>query len=369
MRIPFYLTLSLLVVSEVLVSNSASALDLQRMLDRFARKNHIPGVELSVMKGGGDVKTFYTGWSNLEQRRSLNKKSIFRIASVSKQFTTQAIMLLKEQGKLDTADKLSKYFPDFPNADRVTLKNMLQHTSGLPEIEDVKAFGDNEAKEWTPQEIISLVRDQPYQFEPGTQASYCNTNFVMLGLIIEQVSGKSFAEFLRDNIIKPLSMTRTRVGSDSAIIHDRVAGYVYADGKYTNAQFVSVVAPFATGDIMSRPLDFVRLALPYRQGKSPFFSDASIEEITAPVILNNGTLYISGWLYPGYDVSFGYGLELIRRIGTERWIVTKGGSINGFKTLFAYFPRSDTAIAIAGNSEQSPYDFVMKIARVLKLRA
>lgn len=356
-------------IGMLMPAHSAQALNLKRTVALYAKSSHIPAVEVSIMRKGRVDESVYVGYGNLEYRQRLTKDSIFRIASVSKQFTAQAIMILAEQNKLAVSDTLSKYLPDFPKGDQITISNLLQHTSGVADFADDASFSGNQAREWTPQELVALAAALPFQFEPGSSANYCNTNFVILGLIIESASAMSYSDFLKRNIFRPLKMNATRVGSDSAIIANRVDGYEYQDGAYKNVGFVSVVAPFATGDLMSRTRDFVRLASSYRTGQSPFFKAATIQQMTTPAVLSNGSTYIDPTHHIGYDTSFGYGMELIRPVGEQNWIITKSGSIDGFKLIFAYFRGSDTAIAIAGNSTAAHFDFLMKLAKRMKLKA
>ncbi len=363
-----FLKIAFLILSTSILATPGfgEAQDLTRIVKRFAKRNHIPGVELTVLRGGRVEQTIYAGYANLEQHRRVTNRSIFRIASVTKQFTTQAIMVLRERGLLSLDDKLSKYFPTFPKADQVTLTQLLQHTSGTPDIPWL------EGKDWSPEELLAAVMEKPYQFEPGTSAVYCNTNFILLGVIIEQVSGMPYGDFVRENVVKALGMNPgiTRVGSDSLIIPNRAAGYVYDSGQMWNASFASVHAPFATGDFMSRTVDFIKLAKSLRRGHSPLFSDASIEEMIAPAVLNDGSVFMDDFsYYPFYEYSYGYGLELLRPHGGDRWIITKGGAVSGFRALVAYFRRSDVAIAYVGNSETYPYQLLRTISEHLKLKA
>ena len=363
-----HLLAAALLSAALLFATPSYAVNVVRLVKRFMRTNHVPGMAIAITRHGKSTRVFQTGYENLELRHRLSKKSVFRIASVSKHFTAQAIMVLKQQHKLNTSDKLSLYIPDFPHSDQITLTNLLQHTSGIPDFSETDAFKANEAKEWTPQESLALVAGQPLEFEPGSNGKYSNTNFLILGLVIEKVSGKSFSEFLDASVIKPLKMTVTRVGSDTDIITARVAGYVYENGQTKNASFVSVVAPFGTGDIMSRPADFIRLSNALRIDHSPLFDNALISEIVSPAKLNDGSIFITHEYSDDYEVSYGYGLELIRANGTIDWVVTKSGSINGFRATVAYFPESDAAIAIAINNEAAPLPFLLELADRLKFK-
>ncbi len=331
----------------------------EALVRSYADSKHIPGIGVAVMEKGSESEAVFYGKANLEQDVPVTRDSVFRIASVTKTFTAVGIMLLKDQGKLDTADKLSKYV-EFPRGDELTLKMLLQHTSGVPDFSEVPAFDEAQAKAWTPQEIVALLKDRPYQFEPGTSAKYTNTNFLLLGLVIEKASGQSYADFVRQSLAAPLGMEVTAAGSDDAVIPHRVSGYLWEDG-YTNAPFVSVVAPFATGNLVSRPVELVLLAKALRKGQGALLSDASIDEMTAPTYLKDGTLH-ADTRKAGYTTSFGYGLELRKPDGQDQWIATKGGAIAGFKSMFMYFRGSDTAVAGVGNGNEDLFELCKQVA-------
>ena len=323
---------------------------------------------MAISRHGKIDQAAYVGYSNLEVRSQVDARSVFRIGSVTKQFTAQAVILLYQQNKLDLASKLSVYFPDFPRANEITLKNLLQHSSGLPDFSSMSEFYTNQDTDWTPQQLVALIQNQPLKFDPGTSAEYCNTNYLFLGLIVEQVSGKSFADFIKDDLCSPLKLTRSRVGSNQDLILGRVNPYGYdGAGSFQNAPYVSVVAPFGTGNIMSTARDLVDLMGNLRKGKSTLFSDAIIEEIKNPTYLNDGSLFVDTKRHPGYDMTFGYGLELVRATGNQDWIMTKGGSITGFRAFTAYFPTADIAIAVTGNSGTDHFAFVMRLAERLKI--
>jgi len=343
----------------VACGGSEKATQTQALVETYARDNHIPAIGLAVSSGGVEREAVFHGKANLELDVDLTRDSVFRIASVTKVFTAVGIMVLKDQGLLNTTDLLSKYV-DFPRGGEVTLKMMLQHTSGLPEFTAVDSFDQNQAHLYTPQEIVALVKDVPYQFEPGTSAKYTNTNFLLLGLVIEKVSGLSYADFIFNKVAVPLGMKGTMVGADDTLLDHRVAGYTW-DNAYKNAEFVSVVSPFATGDLVSRPVELILLANAFRKGKSPLLSDASLEEMTTGAFLKDGTLF-TDTRKAGFTTTFGYGLELRKPDGQDEWIVSKGGSLPGFKSTFLYFRKSDTGCVANGNGDADLFDLCKQAA-------
>ena len=316
----------------------------------FYEDNGLTGLSVSIRKGDSAV-TYRHGYANLESREELTEESVFRIASVSKLFTTLGILLLKEQSKLSVQDPLFKYIPDFPHGDRITVRDMLQHTSGIPDFSVLEPFSTNQAKEWKPDELVGLLKghlkDRPLDFDPGTKAIYSNSNFMILGVIIEAVSGMAFKDFMAQNVVARLGMKNTGVGSDTEVIPHRAAGYLVQDGKATNAKFVSVVAPFATGDFMSQPMELSKISKVFTPGV--LLSEATIKEMSEPVVLRDGTKWIGHEI--DFDYSLGYCWELIKPKGKEEWIFTKGGSIEGFFAYVLFFKNAGLTVGISSNAQ------------------
>jgi CubicO group peptidase (beta-lactamase class C family) len=316
----------------------------------FYENNSLAGLSVNIQKGNHSV-SYNHGYGNFETRDRVTKDSVFRIASVSKLFTTVGILVLKEQGKLAVNDLLSKYIPDFPYGDRITIKNMLQHTSGIPDFGDLEPFSSNEAKEWKPDELVNSLKEHlnshPLDFDPGTKAVYSNSNFMILGVIIETVSGIAFKDFMAQSVVEPLDMKNTGVGSDTEVVPHRVSGYNVQDGKTANAVFVSVVAPFATGDFMSKPKELAKISKVFKPGV--LLSEETINEMSQLVVLKDGTEWIEH--YEQLDFSFGYCWELVRPKGKKQWIYTKSGAISGFFAYVLFFKRAGVTVAISSNAQ------------------
>ncbi len=316
----------------------------------FYESNGLAGLSVTIRKGDHSV-SYSHGYGNLETRDRITKDNVFRIASVSKLFTTLGILILKDQDKLTVNDLLSKYIPDFPYGDRITIKNMLQHTSGTPNFADLEPFSSNQAKEWKPDELVGLLKEHltshPLDFDPGTKAVYSNSNFMILGVIIETVSGMAFEDFTAQRVVQSLDMKNTGVGSDTAIVPHRASGYDVQDGKTTNAVFVSVVAPFATGDFMSQPKELAKISKAFTPGV--LLSEATINEMSQLVVLKDGTEWIEH--YDKLDFSYGYCWELVKPKGKEEWIYTKSGGISGFFAYVLFFKSAGVTVAISSNAQ------------------
>ena len=331
-------------------AHAATPKTVPEIITAYFKSNNLPGLVVSIKKKAGNT-VYVRGHASIEVNDPMMPHNIFRIGSVSKLYTTLGIMRLKEKGLLTVDDKLSLYLPDFPYADQITVKNMLQHTSGLPNFAGIDAFASNQAKDWTSDELVAMLADSitskgALDFSPGTSAAYSNSNFVILGVIIEKVSNQTFKEFVAESVVTPLKMEDTGVGSDTEIIPFRAAGYTVDSGKTTNAQFVSVVAPFATGDFLSRPTEMVKFRKAFTPGA--LLTQATINEMTAQAVLKDGTPFVQS--DGKKDFSFGYCWELVKPTGKTEWIYTKGGSISGFLAYFLYFKTADISIAISTNA-------------------
>src|SRR5215469_5337643 len=182
---------------------------------------------------------------------TLNTK--FRIGSITKQFTATAILQLQEAGKLSVDDPVSKYYTDAPDAWKgITIRHLLTHTSGIPSYTSIPHFFDGEAKlDRTPEQIIKLTADKPLEFEPGSKFVYDNSGYIILGYIIEKVSGEHYADYVQHHIFDPLGMKSSGYDVSETIIPNRAAGYRFEKDKYVNAEYLSMTEPFSAGSLYS----------------------------------------------------------------------------------------------------------------------
>jgi len=339
------LLLVLLSINHVLAEDSKK--DTGKMIDETAAlymdNMKIPGLAIAISMPDGKVIEKYYGKANIEYDAPVEKDTIFPIGSLSKTYTAIAIMLLNEQGKLNVNDKITKYFPDCAAWEKITIKNLMQHTSGIQSITAVEPFCSNQMKDWKPEEVVAILKPLKLDFEPGTNARYSNSGCILLAMIVEKVSGMMYNDFLQKNIAGPLGMKHTMFVSNRIIVSKRASGYMTVDGKTQNAEYASTLAPFGSGGIISNVTDILKLKDAFRPGK--ILNKESIDEMFATTKLNNGEDYI----IPGpIGITYGYCLEtLIAPDG--KTVPGKAGSISGFKSQFFYFKDSDIFIAITAN--------------------
>jgi D-alanyl-D-alanine carboxypeptidase len=318
---------------------------IDEVVTKIMKEKNIPGLSLAISMPGRTIERSY-GIANMEYNIPVEKDTVFQIGSVTKTFTAIGILMLQQEGKLSVRDRITKYFPQYPQWHDITLKHLLQHTSGIREMTEVEPFRSNQMKDWNPREVIARLADEPLDFEPGQNAAYSNIGCIILGVVIEKVTGVSYNDFLTDRILKPLGMTRTMFGSTSAIIPKRASGYAFA-GKLTNAPFASLVLPHASGGMTSTTSDLVRLTKVFTA--KALLTEKSVKEMFAPARLNNGTEFVlSG---PTINMTFGYSLDSVR--GKKTVIPAKTGGISGFNSYFAYFPESRTMVALTANLDNS----------------
>jgi CubicO group peptidase (beta-lactamase class C family) len=253
----------------------------------------------------------------------------FRLGSLTKQFTATLVLLLQQDGKLNIEDPVSKYLPDAPKAwEKITLKDLLGHTSGIPNFTDDKEFGEWRMNARTHEQLIAFFRNKPLVFEPGSKFSYSSSNFEVLGAVIEEVSGKSYEELLRTRIFEPLGMKNSGLDSDELVLTKRAQGYMLEKGKLQLARSESMTVPWAAGSIYSTTGDLLLWERGLFGGK--VLNEASLKAMTT-----------SG------KGEYGLGVFVAQMKGLKT--VLHGGGIEGFNTQLIYIPDRKLAIVVLAN--------------------
>jgi len=336
-----------MVLVNVSVCRAITAEAVDGIVKPLMDKAKIPGLSVAVSTGEGNVIARAYGFANLEHKVPATPDSVFEIGSLTKTFTALAVLLLQEEGKLSVEDKVSKYFPEFARGDEITLRHLLQHTSGIREILTVEPFSSNPAKDWQPTEIVKMLQALPLDFNPGEKARYSNSGCMLLGVVIEKTTGTSYGDFISERIIKPLGMTHTRPGTNSELVPERAAGYSLDGPAKTvrNAAYAGLIGPYASGGILSTPSDLIKLKKAFHPGV--LLKQASIDAMFAPARLNDGTEFKD----PESGMTFGYCLEILNFAGAP--VPGKTGGISGFNAYFAYIPDKDLMIAATSNLDNT----------------
>jgi CubicO group peptidase (beta-lactamase class C family) len=296
-----------------------------------------PGAAVIVTKGGEVIFRKGYGLANLELRVSIEPHMVFRIGSITKQFTAVCILMLCQQGKLSLQDDITSFLPDYPTGGRnVTIENLLSHTSGITDYTDKPEYTKFWREDVRIERIIDIFRNLPFEFEPGEQFRYSNSGYILLGAVIEKISGMQYAEFLNKNIFMPLGMSHTRYDNPDQIVPGRVAGYQYKENKYLNAPYLSMTLPHAAGALASSVDD---LAL--------WDTALSAGEIVKPEMLEQA--FTSAVLKNGDSTQYGYGWSIFEHEGIT--FMGHSGDINGFCGSSLRIPSENVFMALLTNCE------------------
>jgi CubicO group peptidase (beta-lactamase class C family) len=253
----------------------------------------------------------------------------FHLGSLTKQFTAALVLLLQEDGKLKIDDPVSKYLPDTPKTwENITLAELLGHTSGIPNFTDLKEFGVWRMSPHTVDEELTFFKDKPLDFEPGSKFAYSNSNFEVLGAVIEKVSGKKYVDMLQERILTPLGMKDSGLDTDELILPRRAQGYMQGKDGLVLARSESMTVPWAAGSMYSTTGDLLKWEHGLFGGK----------------VLNADSL--KAMTTPGKG-NYGLGVFISDKDGVK--VVDHGGGIEGFNTHLAYVPEKRIAIVVLGN--------------------
>lgn len=269
------------------------------------------------------------GFANLEWNIPDSPTTKFRLGSITKQFTSASILLLEERGKLKVDDPVKKYMPDAPAAwDKVTIYNLLTHTSGIPSFTGFPDYTFTEAIPTTPEKLVARFRDKPLEFQPGEKWNYSNSGYVLLGYLIEKISGQPYDKFVQENIFNPLRMKDSGYDSNSAVILRRASGYSPGPSGPVNAGYIDMSIPLSAGGLYSTTEDLLRWEQGLFGGK--LLSTASLQKMITP-----------------FKNDYACGLAV--RMVNGRKLIEHGGGIEGFNTQLSYYPEDKLTVIVLGN--------------------
>jgi CubicO group peptidase (beta-lactamase class C family) len=336
------LSATLLLAGACLAQNSNPRMD--QVVRSYVSDKRFMGTVL-VARGNDLMFSKGYGSANLEWDIPNSPSTKFRLGSVTKQFTAASILLLEERGKLKTDDPVKKFMPDAPAAwDKITIYHLLTHTSGIPNFTSFPDYGKQEPFASTPEKLVARFRDKPLDFEPGEKWSYSNSGYVLLGYLLEKISGESYEKFVQDNIFTPLGMKDSGYDSNSAVIPRRATGYVPGKDGPVIAGFIHMSIPFSAGALYSTTEDLLRWEQGLFGGK--VLSAGSLTKMTTPF---------------KDDYACGVGVRTV----SGRKVIDHGGGIEGFNTFLAYYPEDKlTVVALANLNGDAPNAIVTRLAAV-----
>ncbi|HYE54134.1 MAG TPA: serine hydrolase [Chitinophagaceae bacterium] len=285
-----------------------------------------------VAKNGQVILHKGYGWRDAQKRIPHNENSIFQIGSVAKQFTAAAVLKLQEQGKLNVQDKLTKYIPDYPLGDKITIHHLLTHTSGIFNYTaDARFMNVESARPVALEKLIGLFKNKPLDFEPGTQYRYSNSGYILLGYIIQQVSGKPYEQFLHELIFRPLGLQHTGFDFKNLKDANRSVGYMILTTDTLRAAIVDSSVSYAAGSIYSTTGDL------YKWHKA-LYTDK---------VLNKSSLEAA---FTPFRQQYGYGW-VIDSIDGKR-IIEHNGGIFGFTSYLTRIPADDVCVILLSNASE-----------------
>ena len=335
-----------------------------------------PGFAVLVKKDGNVVFEKGFGVRDLRTTKAIDTRTNFRLASFTKQFTAMAIMLLVHDGKLRYDESLTNIFPEFPAYGKsITVRNLLNHTSGLPDYEDLMdQVEKTKGPIWSPEnqihddEVLQLLEKQSSgKFAPGTKWEYSNSGYVVLGLIVAKVYGKSFGEFLHERIFAPLKMSRTLVfekGKNE--VSNRAYGHSKKETVFVETDQSSTSATQGDGGVYSNLEDLSRWDDALR--KHTLLSEKEFAPAITPAQLPPGAEAKLAEDIPeslrGHASAYGFGWFLnLQDLHPLTWHY---GDTMGFKTaIFRYLPDSVTVILLCNRTDLDQGALTLKAAQVL----
>ncbi len=282
---------------------------------------------VSVTKNGMEIYSNSLGFADVEKQIANNHETVFRIGSISKTYTTVLVLKAVEEKKLSMSQKLSKFFPDIPNAKKITLAQMLNHRSGIHNFTDDPDYLKWNIDPVTREVLVEIIAAGGSDFEPGKGPAYSNSNFVLLSLILEKAYGKTYSEILEEKIIKPLSLKNTRYGGKINTEKNQAFSYFRKKNKWLPENETDMSIPIGAGAVVSTAVDINIFAEALFTGK--LVSDKHLEFMkTITDHYGNGLFQI-----PFYDKK-GFGHT---------------GGIDGFNSVFSYFSSDSVSFSIVSN--------------------
>ena len=329
----------------------SQAQSLESKIDKILRtqfKTNETGVSALVAKDGNVIYRKAFGKADLELDVDMTSKNVFEVGSITKQFTSVAILMLLEEGKLSLDDEITKFIPTYPtNGKKITIHHLLTHTSGIKSYTSMQRFGEVMTIDETPLKFIDFFKNEPMDFDPGEKYLYNNSGYFILGYIVEKVSGISYPKFIQERIFDAIDMKSSYYGSHKKLIKNRASGY-QKGAEFSNAQYISLTLPYAAGSIMSNVDDMLKWQTAITN--NVFLKKATIDKAFTNYTLINGD-----------KINYGYGWSIneINDVST----IEHGGAIPGYLSMGVFVPSKNIYVILFSNCGcQSPTNTALEIA-------
>jgi CubicO group peptidase (beta-lactamase class C family) len=333
----------LLIIGCALVAAPVCSDEVDDFVRATMEEHEIPGIAIAVVRDGEPARVQGYGLANIELEVPVTPDTIFQSGSVGKQFTAAGILLLAEEGKLKLDDPLALHFPRAPATwHRITIRHLLTHTSGLSDS------GDDlyeERRDYTEEEHLEISWKLPLEFAPGSQWSYCNTGYIILGILTSKLTDMHWSEFQKQHIFEPAGMTTARGISEADIVKNRADGYERNDeGELRNQEWVPPSDnTLADGSLYVTLRDMVAWDAALRERR--LLSEASYDAWWTPVSLGDGVTF-----------PYGFGWSLSEQRG--RRLIEHGGSWQGFRAAIARYVEDGLTVVVLANAAGTPTETI-----------
>lgn len=309
---------------------------LDQKVDTYLREKNFQGTVLIAKQGKVLFSQGY-GFANAEHSIPNTSQTVFRLGSITKQFTAVAILQLQELDKLKIQDPISKYLPEYPQGNKITIHHLLTHTSGIPSITDFPNLVEIQRHPSTPEQVMAYFKDLPLEFEPGSDCKYSDSGYIVLGAIVERVAGISYAKYVQEHFFLPLGMKATYFDHNQSIIPHRAAGYsIGTTGEKINAEFIEMSFPHGAGSLASTVGDLYLWDRAVKEGK--LLSKESTEKLFEVHAFSSKN-----------QIAYGYGFF----IDSEKCTIGHMGSIEGFRAASYRHLDDDVTLILLSNQEST----------------
>ena len=314
-------------------------MNLDELIQHEMATQHIPGLSLAIAHQGELILAKGYGLANLEWSVPTTSATVYQLASLTKQFTATAIMLLVNEAQLDLEATIGHYLADTPAAwQEITLRQLLTHTSGMMR-DGTPTYWTTPAdmkQDYTYPQMFQMIAQHPLDFAPGTKSSYSNSGYFLLGLVLEQITQQPLNTFLTERIFQPLAMTATRINDLHAIIPHRATGYSWTEQGWQHPEYIGLTHHFANGGLVSNVTDLAKWdAALYTERILP---QAQLQAMWTPATLLDGT-----------PSDYGFGWAISTHEGQR--LVSHGGGLPGFSTYIARFVDAGITVILLTNSD------------------
>lgn len=299
------------------------------LLDYMSQKNQVMG-NVAIYQNNKKAYTQSFGYLDIMLREKANSETLYRIGSISKTYTATIIMQLVEEGKLQLDTKLNHFFPDLPHASKITIRQLLNHHSGLPNLADSPDYSTYRQSPQTETELLNRIKKYDSDFEPGEKSEYSNTNYIVLSFIAQEIEKRPFKKIIDQRIFSPLKLKRSRFGGKIKTKNNEAWSYTYNSNGWEIYPETDMSIPMGAGAVVSTAKELAKFYVALFTGK--LLDPSSVKEME--------------------KTEDGYGLGLVKMHFRDKVNFGYTGAIDGFKSFAAYFPEEKTSFTLCTNASR-----------------